>query len=290
MRPWLACTTLVTILSCSPAGDTPVSTPADNTDADAAPQEPSLSVTFSITNQVDLFHAYLAHHQETYQITQSDESSFVMPKVADGTYDLVVQGSDNLGKSLGIRVNGIKVRENYPVTLENIDLLPTATISGSVKFSAGYALGARVWIEGTAMSADVNDAGNYILDQVPKGKHKLMVEADGYQTGFMELISVMAGDSILLDPFILSDAPQDTGIQAIFFEEKTGFLITPPPYTNLMRIGSDPEFTSNPWMPLASSLWLDLGNSGEKTIYVQFSAQETNLSSVFTSTFTVPAP
>jgi hypothetical protein len=60
-------------------------------------------------------------------------------------------------------------------------------------------IGAVVLVEGTKLGAQADLDGNYLINNVPVGSHRLKVQAVGYATLIVEQVAVAAGQANKLD-------------------------------------------------------------------------------------------
>ncbi|SMF56255.1 hypothetical protein [Pseudobacteriovorax antillogorgiicola] len=288
---------LISALACSKAGEpqnneTPTQLNVDQ-EADAEEREPSLTVSFDDSTRLDTLSGYLVGFQETYALQRLGESSeFVIPLVEAGRYDLIVTSQDAEGLSIGSRINGIQISSGGGARIRPQALQGTTTISGSVERLGGQQEGAiLVSIPGTHFQAEADASGAFAIADVPLGIHQLLYQADGYRIGKIHILNLSQAGTQTLDTMLLNDAEGTGFIPAkLSTPESIAVVLTPPANANKVRVSETGDFSDAAWQDLITTIWYSFSDFGEKTLYVQYSQDETNLSAVFSETFVVEDP
>ena len=283
--------------SCSKQGESEKSEQSsslavDNA-ADAVQEEVSFKISFGEGTNLEPLMGYLVGHQVTLSLSRLGQTQeYVIPKVPKGSYDLLIVSEDQEGLSSGIRINGINFRDGETSKLEDVYLYEAASVSGNVSQIGSSVTGtSTVSIPGTHFQSEADDSGNFQIQGIPKGVHKLEYNATGFQNGSVDLLQLQPGDTLELPQMFLTDETD----RGLFIGDSSslnavGIILNPPLNTNMVRISEDETFTGVSWQRLSTTVWYSFVDGGEKTLYVQFSQDETNISSVFSRTFTVTEP
>lgn len=141
-----------------------------------------------------------------------------VPTDAQGAYAL--SGLDARAYVVTARAPGFEVQQKYRVDLTelavaNVDLVlraqpPTTdepgTIIGQVTLAGGDSeswAGILVSVAGTSAVATTDNAGTYVLSNVPAGNHAIVASLDGYEPGLLDGIDLAAGAVLEAPPLTL---------------------------------------------------------------------------------------
>ena len=293
--------TIITVsmifFSCSKQGESEKSEQSsslavDNA-ADAVQEEVSFKISFGDGTNLDSLNGYLVGHQDSLSLSRLGQTQeYVIPQVPKGSYDLIVVSQDQDGLSSGIRINGINIRDGETSELQDVYLYEAASVSGNVSQRGSSAASpSTISIPGTHFQTEADESGNFQIQGVPKGKHKLEYKAIGFQNGSVDLLQLQSGDTLELPQMFLTDETE----RGLFIGDSSslnavGVILNPPLSTNMVRISEDETFTGVNWQRLSTTVWYSFVDGGEKTLYVQFSQDQTNISTIFSRSFTVSEP
>lgn len=284
-------------ISCSNSGESQNS-PTEEVQPDAASSADNVAAELSLTvgmatgTKLDTLNGYLVGHISQYKLQRIGQSnSYAIPSVANGVYDLIIytqDGTDSVGK----RINGITLKSDGGISLSNVQLEPTVTLTGKARVSGDNGNSpVTMTIEGTHYSTELGEDGNYAFLGVVPGKHSVSFTAQDYQSGKIAHLDLSSVKSLEIPEMVLHH-DSETGVYPLDLNDpsRVGFVLKSPATANMFRISSNSNFANSEWQHLSTTQWLSYEEVGEKTVYVQYSIDKNSLSAVFSSTFTVEEP
>jgi hypothetical protein len=302
-------------LTCARPGESGIEnkagTPASAESSDVAPSpqssdasaQPSGGIEFSLaeaSNFQDL-RIKVVGQEDRYQLRAIAQKpgSFEITPALTGRHDLMIfaeskpQGTAPK-VSYGFRLSGIEIPNDRVLSLTNVQLNPTFSISGKVLLQSGGNPRPEVSIKGTSIKATADAEGNFVLAQVPAGNHEFVFTASGYHSGSLSRSFYASSTSLPTLMLFLDSKDLGEGIQYLgnpiakdIAVRVTCALKAPGEDYDSMRIGLSSDLEASNWQALRSSVDLNLKEQ-VRTVYVQFSREGRQPSRVYSTT--IPSP
>lgn len=292
-------------------GTQPKGDESTNQNADAKPaNQGDILISLADAKFTESLEAYIVGLADSHKasLASSDGASHVITKMGAGTYDLILTAvdPDTLGQAIpdifGLRINGLRVREDRGLRLSNLNLEPSHTIRGRMQGHTSPLSGVEIRIDGTSLHAISDSDGNYEIRGVPVGLHRIVATKEGFHGGRLEKFRLSdtadAGSPFQLPeltlwqetevsgPGITSLASQATPADKL----EVSFFLIAPETANQMRIGEQSDLSNQPWQALQSTFDYTFTSPGNKTLYVQVSKDGSQLSQIFTRQLSIQLP
>ncbi|NRA67953.1 MAG: carboxypeptidase regulatory-like domain-containing protein [Pseudobacteriovorax sp.] len=225
---------------------------------------------------------HLLGYNETYNF-------FSFEQLPIAAYDIVILATGSDGQAIGRRYNGVQVVEERNAVVSDITLPPLTRISGTVFTESGSAAeGSQVTVAGTNISTSVDAQGNYTVEGIPYGIHRFEYIASDFETGFIDLYKIEQPPEIGLPSMILGKSSQ-LGLSIIGEANslQIPFLIRAPSAANQFRISQSQNFGDSNWQNLISHIRYGFTEEGPKQLFIQFSNNGTQLSTVYSLDFEI---
>lgn len=271
----------------------------------------SIEFNLAQTAFADSLQAYIVGKVENRRAQRSSEASnrFQINNLPAGRYDIILSAVDpqslDDAKPLvyGLRINGVLVSEDRPAKLGDISLEPSQDLVGTVYSTKGPLAGAQVEFPGTDFVTITDRHGNYRIQGAPKGQHRLLISKDGFHSGRIEQLRLDAGSTEVRKPIALDSltlwnnlSASGPAILSIHSEDNPArqlsvhFVLLPPETANLMRISEQEDLENAHWQPLQTSINYTFSNPGNKKLYVQYSRDRSQLSSILAREVVIQLP
>ena len=135
----------------------------------------------------------IASREVVAQTTTDATGNYTLTKVPVGNYTIYASSQNSLEQAVYI---GVTVAAKDTVTVSDLDLTATGSISGTATFGGALTgnLGIIVYVAGTSYCAITQDNGAYIISGVPVGTgYTLVASAPGYANSTPQTVSVSTG-------------------------------------------------------------------------------------------------
>jgi hypothetical protein len=324
IKMMLQLTIAIFLASCANSGNEPAPSSTAEPKPSPGPQpevKPNQSADVAIAKQgqirFSLNQENLMDHVQAYVIGAADRhrasrespnaQQFIIREIPDGTYDIMLTAldPDTLDAAqptiYGKRINGIRIQDGDIVKLGGLDLGRTIALTGSVQAVSGTVGGAQVMVAGSDLKTTTDADGNFRLQGLPPGFHRLLIQKDGFHSGRIEAFSLREPESAaepvaIGNIWLLAEQSDPAGLFSPATMDQPAnelavpFITLAPETTNEMRFAEQPDLEGIAWQPLKSSFQYTFTTAGEKTLYIQFAREGSQLSQVYRHDLSVELP
>jgi len=257
----------------------------------------SIAVSLDKAAGVDKISGYIVADPILQKIDDPNISklSLMFTDLPPASYDIIIRENSNTNAK-GVRVNGIKVASDQ-ISRIKLDSLPEArSLSGKVTDIEGKGIEARVSIWGTDIQTNSNSSGEYTLEGVPLGKHRLLFSSEGYIDGKITGLNVSKSSFDQPGQMILNNASEKPLAFAVAIKNAKAstlnvpFFLIAPADANQVRLSEDDTFSDAKWQAFSSVVFFEFSEQGDKKLYAQFSKDGGSLSEILFTELSITLP